>query len=169
MTPNTNYANFFANMRMKEGKPSQVMPVYSSVQNPYEISGTQNIPLAGIDREKLKALGHDGVLFRNDAGKVQEVVAFDPTQVKSAIGNRGTYDPTEVEMTKAQGGAVHMQMGGMTPEPAGGSARYETFASQHVKDGGDIMRSLFDHALDNGDIHEMTHAMLVKQYEAENG
>lgn len=169
MTPNTNYANFFANMRMKEGKPSQVMPVYTSVKNPYEISGTQNIPLTGIDREKLKALGHDGVLFRNDAGNVQEVVAFDPTQVKSAIGNRGTFDPTEVELTKAEGGAVHLQMGGMTPEPAGGSARQETFAAQHMEEGGDIMRRLFDHALDKGDIHEMTHAMLVKQHEAEHG
>lgn len=69
----------------------------------------------------------------------------------------------------AEGGAVHMQMGGMTPEPPGGTARQETFASQHVKDGGDIMRSLFDHALDKGDIHEMTHAMLVKQHEAEYG
>lgn len=146
MTPNTNYANFFGNLRSKEGKPSQVMPVYSSVQNPYEISGTQNIPFNGIDREKLKALGYDGVLFRNDAGKVQEVVAFDPTQVKSAIGNRGTYDPTEVEMTKAEGGAVHSQA-----------------------EDGDIMRQLFDHALDKGDIHEMTHAMLVKQHEAEYG
>ena len=62
-----------------------------------------------------------------------------------------------------------MQIGGMTPEPPGGTARQETFASQHVKDGGDIMRSLFDHALDKGDIHEMTHAMLVKQHEAEYG
>ena len=69
----------------------------------------------------------------------------------------------------AEGGAVHMQMGGMTPEPPGGTARQETFESQHVKDGGDIMRSLFDHALDKGDIHEMTHAMLVKQHEAEYG
>jgi hypothetical protein len=146
MTPNTNYANFFANMRMKEGKPSQVMPVYTSVKNPYEISGTQNIPFTGIDREKLKALGHDGVLFRNDAGNVQEVVAFDPTQVKSAIGNRGTYDPAQVELTKAEGGAVHSQA-----------------------EDGDIMRQLFDHALDKGDIHEMTHAMLVKQHEAEYG
>lgn len=146
MTPNTNYANFFANMRMKEGKPSQVMPVYTSVKNPYEISGTQNIPLTGIDREKLKALGHDGVLFRNDAGNVQEVVAFDPTQVKSAIGNRGTYDPAAVELTKAEGGAVHSQA-----------------------EDGDIMRKLFDHALEKGDIHDMTHALLVQQHEAEYG
>lgn len=169
MTPNTNYANFFANMRMKEGKPSQVMPVYSSVQNPYEISGTQNIPLNGIDREKLKALGYDGVLFRNDAGNVQELVAFDPTQVKSAIGNRGTYDPTQVEINKAEGGAVHLQIGGMTPEPAGGSARQQTFESEHMAEGGDIMRQLFDHALEKGDIHDMTHALLVQQHEAEHG
>ena len=69
----------------------------------------------------------------------------------------------------AEGGAVHSQIGGMTPEPAGGSARQETFAAQHMEEGGDIMRSLFDHALDKGDIHEMTHAMLVKQHEAEHG
>jgi hypothetical protein len=49
-------------------------------------------------------------------------------------------------MSKAEGGAVHSQ----------------------AQDG-DIMRSLFDHALDKGDIHEMTHAMLVKQHEAEYG
>ena len=46
----------------------------------------------------------------------------------------------------AEGGAVHSQA-----------------------EDGDIMRQLFDHALDKGDIHEMTHAMLVKQHEAEYG
>lgn len=69
----------------------------------------------------------------------------------------------------AEGGAVHLQMGGKTPEPPGGSARLETFEAQHMEEGGDIMRQLFDHALDKGDIHEMTHAMLVKQHEAEHG
>lgn len=96
-------------------------------------------------------------------------IVFDPTQVKSAIGNRGTFDPKDPDMTKAEGGAVHLQMGGKTPEPPGGSARLETFEAQHMEEGGDIMRQLFDHALDKGDIHEMTHAMLVKQHEAEHG
>jgi hypothetical protein len=139
MTPNTNYANFFGNMRSKQGKPSQVMPVYSSVKNPYEINGTQNIPLNGVDREKLQALGHDGVLFRNDAGKVQEVVAFEPTQVKSAIGNRGTYDPLEAEMTKRQGGVVHAQAGGFQgggyPYPRG-YINYPTSQDEHSRNKG---------------------------------
>lgn len=33
-------------------------------------------------------------------------VAFHPTQIKSAIGNRGTYDPTNPDITKADGGNV---------------------------------------------------------------
>lgn len=69
----------------------------------------------------------------------------------------------------AEGGAVHSQIGGMTPEPAGGSARQQTFESEHMAEGGDIMRQLFDHALEKGDIHDMTHALLVQQHEAEHG
>jgi hypothetical protein len=38
-----------------------------------------------------------------------------------------------------------------------------------MDEGGDIMRKLFDHALKKGDIHDMTHALLVQQHEAEHG
>jgi hypothetical protein len=34
------------------------------------------------------------------------IVVFDPTQIKSAIGNKGTYDPTNPVITKAQGGYI---------------------------------------------------------------
>jgi hypothetical protein len=104
MTPNTNKANFFANIRTRQGKNAQIMPVYSSVKNPYEIQGVQNIPMNGIDTNKLKSLGYDGVMYRDEAGALQEVVAFEPTQVKSAIGNRGTYDITKPDINEAKGG-----------------------------------------------------------------
>jgi hypothetical protein len=114
MTPDTKYANFFANIRSKQGDNAQIMPVYTSVKNPYVIEGTQNIPLSGIDKNKLQSLGHDGILFRDDAGEIKEVVAFEPTQIKSAIGNRGTYDTSVPDINKADGGQVeHMQMGGL--------------------------------------------------------
>jgi hypothetical protein len=114
MTPDTKYANFFANIRSKQGDNAQIMPVYTSVKNPYVIEGTQNIPLSGIDKNKLQSLGHDGILFRDDAGEIKEVVAFEPTQIKSAIGNRGTYDTSVPDINKADGGQVeHMQAGGL--------------------------------------------------------
>jgi len=106
MTPNTNKANFFANIRNRQGKNAQVMPVHSSIKNPYEIQGVQNIPMNGIDTKKLKDLGYDGLFYRDEAGQLQEVVAFEPTQVKSAIGNRGTYDMTDADITKAKGGVI---------------------------------------------------------------
>lgn len=42
--------------------------------------------------------GHDGVILRNteDGGPVDDIyVAFEPTQIKSATGNRGTFDPND--------------------------------------------------------------------------
>jgi hypothetical protein len=39
-------------------------------------------------------------------GGNREVVAFDPRRIKSAIGNRGTYDPNDPDITKAKGGSV---------------------------------------------------------------
>jgi hypothetical protein len=43
-------------------------------------------------------------------------VAFDPEQIKSAIGNRGTYDPNKADSTKAGGGPVNMARGGQPPK-----------------------------------------------------
>jgi len=118
-------------------------------------------------REGAEGLGHDAIMAYERGEPT--VGVFSSAQLKSATGNRGTYDPNIEDIGHDKGGAVHSQIGGMTPEPAGGSARQDTFSAQHMEEGGDIMRRLFDHALENGDIHEMTHAMLVKQHEAEHG
>ena len=95
-------------------------------------------------QEAIKGLGHDAFYAKEKS--LKNLGVYNPNAVKSAIGNRGTYDINEGDITKAEGGAVHSQA-----------------------EDGDIMRRLFDHALDKGDIHEMTHAMLVKQHEAEYG
>ena len=106
MTPQTRHANFFANIRAKQGKSAQIMPVHTNIKNPYKIHGHQNIPFNKIDKNKLQALGHDGIFYYDDSGDLKEAVAFHPTQVKSAIGNRGTYDTTNPDITKAKGGNV---------------------------------------------------------------
>ena len=106
MTPQTRHANFFANIRAKQGKSAQIMPVHTNIKNPYKIHGHQNIPFNKIDKNKLQALGHDGIFYYDDSGDLKEAVAFHPTQVKSAIGNRGTYDTTNPDINKAKGGKV---------------------------------------------------------------
>lgn len=58
--------------------------------------------------QKAKEEGHDGLIYRNqfeDKGK-DSYVAFHPTQIKSATGNQGTFDPTDPDITKAVGGEV---------------------------------------------------------------
>ena len=84
-------------------------------------------------QEHLQSLGHDGVVYLNRRegisrakGKDPEryndysdqmfkhhfpdaedsYIAFDPTQIKSAIGNNGYYDQNEPDITKAEGGDV---------------------------------------------------------------
>ncbi len=117
MTPQTRYANFFASVRGKQGKNAQIMPVHTSIKNPYKIHGHANIPFNKPDQKKLQSLGHDGIFYYDDHGDLKEAIAFHPTQVKSAIGNRGTYDTNEADINKADGGVAHMAGGGnMSPQ-----------------------------------------------------
>ena len=56
-------------------------------------------------RELLESMGHDSVIATDDfSSKPIEYVAFRPTQIKSATGNRGTYDPNDPDIRKARGG-----------------------------------------------------------------
>lgn len=52
-----------------------------------------------------KVLGYDGVVKDFGNGR-KHYVAWFPNQIKSAIGNRGTYDPNDPDITKAKGGQV---------------------------------------------------------------
>ena len=95
-TKSSDYAGQYAD---REG--AQIMPVYLSLQNPkYE-------PLSKIDEiengtnqqagryvAQLKRDGYDGIIF----GDMDEIVAFEPTQIKSATGNNGEFDPTNPDI-----------------------------------------------------------------------
>ena len=47
---------------------------------------------------------HDGVIVHDGRDKFDEVVAFNPTQIKSATGNRGTFDPKNPDIRFAARG-----------------------------------------------------------------
>lgn len=57
----------------------------------------------------IKNLGHDSfyVTERLEGEPIKNLGVFNPTQIKSAIGNRGTFDPTNPDITKAEGGAIN--------------------------------------------------------------
>jgi hypothetical protein len=108
---------------------ANVMPVHMNIKNPFEISSSdfvfQSMALQQMKKkdadkyiqdfvQSVKDEGHDGLIIKSNprgfAGGSEftsdNYVAFEPTQIKSAIGNKGTYDPTNPDITKAKGGEV---------------------------------------------------------------
>ncbi len=92
---------------------STIMPAYVAVKNPKIMPAKQwdalrqthgsNPATFAAMRDELVSQGHDGVVVPGQASAMgrfevrdPEVMAvFEPTQIKSAIGNRGTFNPNE--------------------------------------------------------------------------
>lgn len=108
-TPSSGEANRYTEIFHGDGK--RVMPVFLSLKNPYVMSRvewdehamsvfkkklTQEEAIAKerAFREELEAKGHDGIIVTG-RGFNGEYIAFHPEQIKSATGNRGTYDPND--------------------------------------------------------------------------
>jgi GNAT superfamily N-acetyltransferase len=82
---------------------SRVMPVYLKIENPYTLTEEERDTLfkadnykraQGVIFERAKARGFDGVDFGNGIW----VVIKEPNQIKSAIGNIGTYDSKKADI-----------------------------------------------------------------------
>ncbi len=81
-----------------------VYSVFLRIQNPLVLHGEsaqQRYKVQTKGKSKnlkkvLMSLGFDGILRFDYAGKeLEQVVVFDPRQIKSATGNQGTFDPTD--------------------------------------------------------------------------
>lgn len=109
-----------ANSYGTKGEGGNVMPVYLCLKNPYIIhmgnwqnnehgygrvvAISQSLQSQGMNfteanqqaaiqyRKELEEQGYDGIVDDTD-GEMSQIVAFFPNQIKSAIGNRGTFDP----------------------------------------------------------------------------
>ena len=115
-----------------EYKPgANIMPVHAAIKNPHVMSWKEFAgALAFLNsmpdkkankevdafRQQLIDAGHDGILIKGGWKPGQFLgspeflsdnwVAFDPTQIKSATGNQGTFDPSNPDITKRDGGDV---------------------------------------------------------------
>jgi hypothetical protein len=139
-TNNKSLANSYS--MLKHGNNENVMPIHLSLKNPFQatmehknaikqklFSGDQFAPLDFTN--ELISKGHDGVVLNyGDKEGTKEYVVFNPTQIKSAIGNNGDYDPTHPDITKASGGMV------ADPKKAARAALY--VARKMFAAGGDV-------------------------------
>jgi hypothetical protein len=75
-----------------------VMPVYLSIQNPHRMFPRDAYQLDERLVEALKKRGHDGIVSVDEKGEVREWIAFEDTQIKSAIGNTGAYSLTDPDI-----------------------------------------------------------------------
>ena len=102
----TNRPNFIETPTGKIKEGANVMPVYISIKKPLEVDSHTALDnfIRKIARTgklgansvtaALKALGYDGVVVDKGA----EIVPFSSTQIKSAIGNVGTFDKTNPDI-----------------------------------------------------------------------
>lgn len=118
------YAGYYGDPNRASSVPGAIMPVYLKYNNPWnttfdEFLDTGN-SLIGRDiksnprgrfdteplRQWLRERGNDAIQFPRGQveGDQNVTVVLDPTQIKSAIGNRGTYDPNDPDINKARGG-----------------------------------------------------------------
>lgn len=86
-------------------KPGAVFPAYLSLSNPLVIdangrtSTTVQHGESGIEfRNAVNSGEYDGAIIRNTADEGTVYVAFHPEQIKSATGNRGTFDPNDANI-----------------------------------------------------------------------
>lgn len=94
-TTDLSTAEDYARGTTKEHAPS-ILPVYLKIKNPKR---QHNLPSVE-DIKRAKNSGHDGIIVTFDDG-VQEITVFRPEQIKSAIGNRGTFDPKSKKINEA--------------------------------------------------------------------
>ncbi len=104
------------------GTGQNITPVHLAIENPYEMTRSEwdqhamtvfrgqktqeeGVAAAADFKAKLQELGHDGIVVKG-RGFNNEYVAFNPTQIKSAIGNRGTFSPTDPRITYGAAGTA---------------------------------------------------------------
>lgn len=85
----------------QSGEGAQVMPAYLSIKNPRIIDGDKSDNWRSAIFDALTDGSVDGVIVTKD-GKPHWVVPTDPSQIKSATGNRGTFGRKPLAFDRAE-------------------------------------------------------------------
>ena len=117
------------NLSSRSGAPREghnVMPVHVQAKNPMVLDnkgmlewaqaayakGSKEFPEL-MPKEWADAVqeDYDSIIHADPhgSGDPHEIIMFHPNKIKSAIGNRGTYDVNEHDMSKAEGGAINAE------------------------------------------------------------
>lgn len=114
-TKNPNYAALYSTSTAAingDNGGEVIYPVYLSMQRPLVIEGGNYLKdgrkpgepaqkstahLTANDIAAYKEQGYDGIISPGNS----EYIVFDPTQIKSAIGNSGAFDPSNPDITAA--------------------------------------------------------------------
>jgi hypothetical protein len=146
--------NISAGKRGEFREGTNVMPVHVQAKNPLVLDdptmidwaqavfagGSREFPelIAPKWAEELRKEGYDSIIFADPrrTGQTHEVIMFEPNKIKSAIGNRGTYDVNERDITKAKGG-----LAGLKNLPAAARAAKSKYAEEAAAAGRAAPRS----------------------------
>lgn len=108
--PIAKYGFFFtdkpdtANSYAGDKTGSNVMPMYILLRNPYEMDMWRDFSKLSDKKgivqdelmkhfiQKVKRKGHDGIILKG-RDTYRELMVFKPTQIKSATGNKGGFNP----------------------------------------------------------------------------
>jgi hypothetical protein len=108
--------NLTGSTELLEGESPNVMPVHLGFRNPKvfkkEEDYEKHVWDDALDVGKWKKKGYDSIIYAPEGDFNHDeayFIAFEPEQVKSAIGNRGTYDPTEPDLNKRNGGLIKVK------------------------------------------------------------
>lgn len=96
-TDKPNIANISSLGKQEDG--ANTVPVYLSIKNPKKVEWRDIIQIDSKMAELYKKDGFDGLIATRPDGS-KEFVVFDPTQIKSAIGNTGSFNSHDSDITK---------------------------------------------------------------------
>jgi len=136
---------------INKGNDEIIIDSYLSLENPLIVKSTSaSDPFLA---QSAKERGHDGIIVKFDNGRIDEIVAFSPEQIKSATGNRGTFDAGERNILFMPASELKKQVGAKQAK----EIQYKRLFMPTSKDGEDYRGYHLAPDRDNGaPLHDVT-------------
>lgn len=126
----------------KTNQASRVIPAYAKIENPYRgekpdwVMKQDNYKKAQSDWfDQLRSQGYDAWVPDSSNGSLAVVLKNQGTNVKSAIGNQGTFDTTKKHMGKSEGGRTGYGPGGVIDDIVKMAGKIVSGADEPAKTG----------------------------------